>query len=142
MVTEEALTTGEGLDGEWRDRCAIPDHVIWGPGSYKRLRKKIEELGCKRVLLLTSGSLSKRTPWVGHIQEELGHLVVLTRSDSQEFTPDWLCFDTTRQARALEPDVVVTVGGGSVADWGKAVAFILAQGLESHLVLKTLVFFD
>jgi alcohol dehydrogenase len=139
MISEQAMTTQKELDGEWRDRVAIPDHVIWGPGSYKRVRKKIEELGCSRVLLLTSGSLRKRTPWVERIQEELGHLVVLTRSDSQEFTPDWLCFDTAREARVLEPDVVVTVGGGSVADWGKAVAFILAQGLESVAELDAYV---
>ena len=86
MLTEQTTTTRIALDGEWRDRCAIPDHVLWGPGSYKRLRGKIDELGCGRVLLLTSGSLRKRTPWVDRIQEELGHLVVLTRSDSQEFT--------------------------------------------------------
>ena len=39
----------------------------------------------------------------------------------------------------MEPDVIVTVGGGSVADWGKAVAFILAQGLESVVELDAYV---
>ena len=124
-------TAANDLQGEWRDRCAIPDHVIWGPGSHQRLRSVLEGLGCSRALLLTSGSLKKHTPWVDRIEEALGGLVAAVRSDSAEFTPDWLCFDTARQAREVEPDVVVTVGGGSVADWGKAVAFILAQGLES-----------
>ena len=124
-------TSANDLQGEWRDRCAIPDHVIWGPGSHERLRVMLEEMGCNRALLLTSGSLKKHTPWVDRIEEALGGLVVAVRSDSREFTPDWLCFDTARQAREVQPDVIVTVGGGSVADWGKAVAFILAQGLES-----------
>ena len=26
-------TTANDLQGEWRDRAAVPDHVIWGPGS-------------------------------------------------------------------------------------------------------------
>ena len=124
-------TTANDLQGEWRDRAAVPDHVIWGPGSHERLKGLLEEMGCGRALLLTSGSLKKRTPWVDRIVDGLGGMVAAVRSDSAEFTPDWLCFDTARQAREVEPDVIVTVGGGSVADWGKAVAFILAQGLES-----------
>ncbi len=124
-------TAANDLQGEWRDRAAVPDHVIWGPGSHERLRGLLEEMGCTRALLLTSGSLKKRTQWVDRIVDGLGGMVAAVRSDSAEFTPDWLCFDTARQAREVEPDVIVTVGGGSVADWGKAVAFILAQGLES-----------
>ena len=124
-------TMPDELQGEWRDRAAVPDHVIWGPGSHGRLRSLLEEMDCRRVLLLTSGSLKRCTPWVDRIVEALGDLLVAVRSDSREFTPDWLCFDTARQAREVQPDVIVTAGGGSVADWGKAVAFILAQGLET-----------
>ena len=124
-------TTSNEFQGEWRDRAAVPDHVIWGPGSHERLRGLLEEMGCRRALLLTSGSLKRRTPWVERIAEALGNFLVAVRSDSREFTPDWLCFDTARQAREVQPDVIVTAGGGSVADWGKAVAFILAQGLET-----------
>ena len=131
MVARDRLITQPRLSGEWRDRSAIPDLLLWGAGSYRGLRARIQELGCSRVLLLTSGTLRAKTPWVERVRDLLGDLVVGVRSDSQQFTPDWLCFDTANLARPLRPDVVVTLGGGSVADWGKAVCFILAQGLQS-----------
>lgn len=120
-----------GLTGEWRYRTAIPDHEIWGPGSLQRLRKELEDRGYHRLLLLGSRSLWEQTPWGGRIEELLEGLVVLERHNSEQFTPDWLCFETADAARDLNVDAVVTVGGGSVIDWGKAVRFILAQGLRS-----------
>jgi len=103
MVARDRLITQPRLSGEWRDRSAIPDLLLWGAGSYRGLRARIQELGCSRVLLLTSGTLRAKTPWVERVRDLLGDLVVGVRSDSQQFTPDWLCFDTANLARPLRP---------------------------------------
>lgn len=123
------MTNWRGLDGEWRYRSAIPDHAIWGINAHESLRAQLQERGHERIGLLTSRSLWENTAWGHRIASMLEGLVVYESHDSQEFTPDWLCFDTANAMRATHPDAIVTIGGGSVIDWGKAVRFLLAQDL-------------
>jgi alcohol dehydrogenase class IV len=125
------MVNWRGIEGEWRYRSSISDHSIWGPNAHQSLRAQLEERKLERVVLLFSRSLWENTSWGKEISDMLKGLVVYESHNSHEFAPDWLCFDTANAVRNLEPDVVITIGGGSVIDWGKAVRFILAQGLTS-----------
>ena len=125
------MVNWRGIEGEWRYRSSISDHSIWGPNAHQSLRAQLEERKLDRVVLLFSRSLWENTSWGKEISDLLKGIVVYESHNSQEFAPDWLCFDTANAVRDLEPDAVITIGGGSVIDWGKAVRFILAQGLTS-----------
>src|SRR6478736_9150269 len=106
-----------------------PTRVVFGPGSMNRLGELARDLGDTRVLLVTDPGL-----------EAAGHPQRATQS-LKDAGLDVFLFDNVEEnptsrhveagvefARALQIDLIVSVGGGSAMDCAKGINFLLTNG--------------
>jgi alcohol dehydrogenase class IV len=105
---------------------SLAQQLVFGPGSVGQLPDLVKGIGARRALLVTTA---------GRVASEDGHRIVglLGRSLESTFAevashvPVPLVQAAVLQARRDGVDVVVSFGGGSCADLGKAVCFFLEQ---------------
>lgn len=98
----------------------------FGPGALDLLADVLKDLGLRRVLLVTTeGRLASDD---GHrLVARLGRSLASTFAGVRSHVPTAAVEAAVRQARRDAVDGIVSFGGGSCADLGKAVAFFLEQ---------------
>ena len=101
---------------------AYPQQLRFGAGTSDRLRPVLKDAGSRRTLVLTSPSVP-----ADRIIAGLGRSVVATFRDARPHVPVPTVRAAVQLARAENVDTVVSIGGGSVIDLGKAVLFFLEQ---------------
>lgn len=100
--------------------------LVFGAGTVARLGEVCKETGARRFLLVTTaGRLS--SPDGERVVAALGRLVASTFAEARSHVPTTVVQAAVRQARRDGIDGVVSFGGGSCADLGKAVCFFLEQ---------------
>lgn len=96
--------------------------VIYGPGSIQELRAEVERMGCRRVFLVTSKSVAAQPELMAGIRANLGELLVGEFLESVAHVPLATVDAASASAREKEADLILSIGGGSPVDCGKAVA--------------------
>jgi maleylacetate reductase len=105
---------------------ALAQQLVFGAGALDRLPEVIKVLGARKALLVTTeGRLG--SPDGVRVERLLGRNLASTFSDVASHVPVPLVQRAVLQARRDGVDVVVSFGGGSCADLGKAVCFFLEQ---------------
>jgi len=105
---------------------ALAQQVVFGPGSLARLPDLVRTIGARRALLVTTaGRLA--SPEGEQVVAALGRSLASTFSEVASHVPVPLVQQAVLQARRDAIDLVVSFGGGSCADLGKAVCFFLEQ---------------
>ncbi len=99
--------------------------VIFGKGSVRKLKEKVDELGAKRAVLMTVPPIATKTDFVDRIKSILGAKLVGVYSGVGQHVPRQCVIDGVRLAREKKADILITLGGSSVAD--EAVSLILAE---------------
>jgi acyl-CoA reductase-like NAD-dependent aldehyde dehydrogenase/alcohol dehydrogenase class IV len=108
-----------------------PTQVIAGHGCLSSICKVIVDLGCHRALILTDPGVRK-AGLADLVKNTLGDFCVGIY-DSIPQDPDLESVDgATAAARELKADCIVSVGGGSVIDAGKAVCVTLKNGGKAN----------
>ena len=105
------------------------DRVIWGEDAGAALLAEAERRGCKRLFIVTSKTLNRKTDAVEALRRKLGPLCVGTFDECQEHTPRASVFAAAQAVRAAAPDLIVTFGGGTAIDTVKVMLIVLAHGL-------------
>ena len=113
---------GFDLEG-WAQR------VVFGVDRVHELGAELERLGRKRPFVLCSWR-RRRSDEFGHLAGGLG-MTPSVFQGAEEHVPRPVVDAAWRAASEHEADVIVSFGGGSTIDLGKAVAFILQNGLEA-----------
>lgn len=100
--------------------------IVFGAGALARLPELLRAVGARRALLVTTaGRLASDDG--RRVVDLLGRTLVSTFAEVRSHVPAGLVRDATRQARRDGVDAVVSFGGGSCADLGKAVCFFTEQ---------------
>jgi maleylacetate reductase len=100
--------------------------VVFGAGTIDGVADVVRETGARGVLLVTTeGRLA--SPAGERLTGRLGRLVRSTYSGVRSHVPTSIVQEAVRQARSDGVDGVVSFGGGSCADLGKAVCFFIEQ---------------
>lgn len=115
------------------------ESVVYGRPFAEALREQVEQSGANSVFLLASGTLARETDMVGQVRNALGNRLAGVFAKIGAHTPRVDVVAAANAARAavgLQPtglsggaDLLVTLGGGSVTDAAKMVAFCLANGV-------------
>ncbi|TQN43050.1 alcohol dehydrogenase [Blastococcus colisei] len=105
------------------------ERVIYGPDAVSGLAEAVDTLGGERVLLLTTRSLLG-TALEARVREVLGERCVGVLSDVVQHVPTSSVDVLVQKARGYSPDLIVTLGGGSVTDAAKAVSASIGEGYE------------
>jgi maleylacetate reductase len=106
------------------------DRVIFGHAAAPTIRNEAERLGAKRVFILAGGTLNRETDEVQKIRDALGERYAGTHDHMPAHSPRSSVVDCANAARDAGADLLVTVGGGSVTDGGKAVLICLEHGVS------------
>jgi maleylacetate reductase len=118
------------------------EHVVYGTGALDELAAECERLSAGRVLLLSTPSL-RGSGVEESVRDALGERCAGVSHECAQHVPldavSWLI----AEGREIRPDVIVTLGGGSVTDAGKALAAALAQGYaDAHELREHRIVFE
>ena len=100
--------------------------LIFGTGSITRLPELLKALGARRVLLVTTEGRHASDDGK-RVRSALGSALASTFAEVESHVPVPLVQRAVQQARRDAVDAVVSFGGGSCADMGKAVCFFTEQ---------------
>ena len=96
-----------------------PARVVFGPGSLVHLEREIDLLGAKRALVLS-------TPGQAHLAEmvaaRLGPRTAGVFARAVMHVPIETAQEAREEARRLQADCAIAIGGGSTTGLGKAIA--------------------
>ncbi len=105
---------------------SLAQQIIFGAGALSRLPEVIRMVGARKALLVTTEGRAA-SPDGTRLQSALGRSLASTFSEVESHVPAPLVQQAVLQARRDGIDLVVSFGGGSCADLGKAVCFFLEQ---------------
>ncbi len=123
-----------GVAGEVQ--CSALEKVIFGKPAAEALAEQVEAQGAQRVFLIASKTLSEQTDEIDKVRDALGSRIAGIYTGMPAHTPRQAVIEAADAARAVDTDLLVTLGGGSVTDAGKVVLVALthnvrdADGLE------------
>jgi alcohol dehydrogenase class IV len=107
--------------GDW------PGRIVFGAGAVGRLAELVERVGGRRALVLC-GTTVAGGDMLTKVKAGLGDTLAAVFPEVQSHTPIEMVGRALEQFRSSGADVIVTVGGGSAIDAGKAIAVMLATG--------------
>ena len=107
--------------GDW------PGRIVAGAGATSRLAEVMDSLGASRAMVIC-GATVKRTAMLGKVEAGLGPRLASLFAEARPHTPVEMVERGLAQFHDTRCDALVTVGGGSAIDAGKAIAVMLATG--------------
>lgn len=96
--------------------------VWYGPGCAAELRSELQALGCRRPILVTTPSTAARNGELRRLRRQLGASLAACFDEARTHVPTSVVIAAVLAARRAGADSVISVGGGSAIDCGKAVA--------------------
>jgi alcohol dehydrogenase class IV len=111
------------------------ERVVHGAGALDDLGAECDRLGAERVLLLSTRSLDG-SDVERRVRAALGDRCVGLTRECAQHVPLETVSRLIAAGREAAPDLLVTVGGGSVTDAAKALAAALAQGCDDAHALR------
>jgi alcohol dehydrogenase class IV len=107
--------------GDW------PGRIVFGRGAVAQLGTVVGRVGGSRALVIC-GSTVRRTDMLGRVKAGLGDKLAAVFPEVKSHTPVEMVQRGLTAYRDSGADTLVTVGGGSAIDAGKAIQIMLATG--------------
>jgi maleylacetate reductase len=106
------------------------ESVVYGRPFAEALREQVEAAGAHSLFLLASGTIARETDMVGEIRRALGNRLAGVFAKIGAHTPRDDVVAAANAARGAGADLIATLGGGSVTDAAKMVAFCLGNEID------------
>jgi len=106
------------------------EDVHHGPGAIAGLAGALERRGITRALLITGRTLATRTPLVERVRAAAGGRIAAVFDDTIQHVHRASVLRAAALAREIGADGIVSFGGGTPNDTGKAVVMALADDLR------------
>jgi alcohol dehydrogenase class IV len=128
-------------------RLSYPDnpsppytHISYGLNYDEACTKHVEKtFHAERVYLVASTTLARETAFVSNLEKALGTRLVRTWRGIRPHSPWDDLVPIINDMRELKPDLLVTLGGGSLADGAKVIVYGLANGVTKVTDLGVLL---
>ena len=102
--------------------------IICAETAIDELPRTLDGLGCGRAMITCGPTILRACNVVPRVQEALGQRYAGTYSGVAPHSPVETVEAGVEMAREVQPDVFISVGGGSTHDTTKAMATLLAEG--------------
>ena len=117
--------------------------VYSGRPAAEALAEEVERLGARRIFVVASNTLSRKTDEVANLVRALGSKFVGMYDSIAPHVPREDVIAGVKAAEACSPDMLVSIGGGSVTDATKIINVCLKLGVRTpeamepyHLVVN------
>jgi alcohol dehydrogenase class IV len=104
--------------------------VVFGQPAAQAAAEEVVRIGARRIFIVSSKSLSRKTPVIEEIQHALGERYAGLFDECIAHTPWPSVLAAAEAVRAAQPDLIFTVGGGTPIDTVKILQICLAHGLH------------
>ncbi len=111
---------------------SLAQDIVCGPDAISGMCGILDRLGSKRAMVICGPSILEGADVVQRVQSALGQRWAGIFSGVAPHSPVEVLRRAVDAARELEPDALVSVGGGSTHDTTKGIALLLAEGGEIH----------
>lgn len=108
------------------------ESVLFGPGSSGGLAAECEQLGISRLLLIAAPSLARQLDVHAVFDRATGGRVAEVFTGGRPHVPADVVLAAAETARTCGADGVLSVGGGSPIDLGKAVSLCVAEDVRTR----------
>lgn len=106
------------------------DAVVFGRSAADAVAEEVSRLGSERVFFMASGTLNRSTDEIAKIRRALGPRCAGIFDRMPPHTPRGAVIAAAAAARETGAELLITIGGGSVTDGGKAVQLCLANDIR------------
>jgi len=106
------------------------ERVVFGRPAAEAAVEEAARVDAQRVFVVASRSLARNTPVIRSIAETLGSRYAGLFDECVQHTPRASVIAATRAVRAAEPDLILTVGGGTAIDTVKVLQICLAHDVD------------
>ena len=107
------------------------DRVVWGKPAAQAVLEEADRRAAQRIFIVTGKTLNRKTEVVANLRAALGARCVGTFDECGEHTPRASVIAAAAAARAVNPDLILTIGGGTVIDTVKVMLIALAHDLTT-----------
>lgn len=107
------------------------ERVTFGRAAAEAVAETAERRGARRVFLLVSRTLNTTTDEIAKVRDALGDRYAGTHDDMPSHSPREAVVACANAAREAGCDLLVSIGGGSTTDGGKAVTICLEHGIDT-----------
>ena len=108
------------------------DRVIWDTQATDAILNEVERLNVNKAYIVASSTLSKKTDEISKIKNILGNKFVGLFDSCIQHSPLENVIDCVKSVQEKNPDIIITVGGGTPIDTVKVVQ--LCHSLEINTV--------
>ena len=112
------------------------DRVIWDTPSLEAIESEIKRLNVKKVFIVSSSTLSKKTNEINKVIDNLGKKFVGLFDNCIEHSPLENVIECANEVQKHSPDIIITIGGGTPIDTVKVVQLCYSLGINSVDELK------
>jgi len=114
--------------------CYTPLHqnIICAETAIATLPATVDALGARRAMIICGPTILRACNVVPRVQEALGARYVGIYAGVAPHAPIETVEEGVAMAQEVQPDVFISVGGGSTHDTTKAIATLLAEGGDLH----------
>src|SRR5262245_66119332 len=110
----------------------LHQHIICSATAIAALPATVDALGARRAMITCGPTILRACNVVPRVQEALGSRYVGVYAGVAPHAPVETVAEGVAMAKEVQPDVFISVGGGSTHDTTKAIATLLAEGGDIH----------
>lgn len=108
------------------------DRIVYGVPAAEAVKEAAVQMDARRVFLVTSKTLSRKTDVIDRIRLALGERYCGLFDECVAHVPRESVLRAAAAVRSADPDLIVTVGGGTPIDTVKVLLLCLAQDVTSE----------
>ena len=108
------------------------DRVIFGRPAAEAVVETADRMTTRRLLIVASKTLRRKTDVVSKVQAALAERCVGVFDECIEHTPRASVLSLAAVVRKVEPDLIVTIGGGTPIDTVKVMLLTLAASITDE----------
>ena len=111
---------------------SVKREIICGPEVISRVFDSLDRLGARRAMIVCGPSILRSSDVIERVESALGGRCAGTFSGVAPHAPVEVLQEAVGLARELQPEALVSVGGGSTHDTSKGIVTLLAEGGDIH----------
>ncbi len=114
------------------------ERVHFGKPLAQALADELTRHDATRIFVLATRTLNRKTDVVAALRKQLGNRFAGIFDDIESHVPRHVALKAAEKAREADPDLLISIGGGSAIDTAKMVQIILAEGISNTRELDRL----